>query len=544
MRAIVPVCLVLLLAAPRPAAAQDVEGRQVVDLGRVGQVGFPVTCAPGIQDDFNRAVAVLHSFFYEESQPEFIAIAKRDPGCAMAWWGVAMSLWHPLWEPPDKESLRRGWEAIQRADSIGAGSERESGYIAALATFYRDSDRVDHRTRAGAYERAMEELHRRFPDDIEVAAFYALSLNATADPRDKTYAKLRRAKSILEPLYAEHPDHPGIVHYLIHSCDAPPLAASGLPAARHYAEVAPRVPHALHMPAHIYTRLGMWDESIASNLAAAQAGRDYAAARYGGGTYYDEVHAYDYLEYAYLQKAQDTKAAAIRDSVLAIRRVSHQTLTFFYALASVPARFALERRKWKEAAALELAPGWDWSRYPWTEATLQYARALGGARSGRLDVSRQAVERLAAIQTGIVDPRLHYWASQVDVQRRTAVAWLAFAEGRQEEALDAMLTAAAIEDSTEKLPVTPGSVLPARELLGDMLLEMHRAKDALTAYETTLRTSPRRFHALAGAQQAAEESRQSALARRYATELLEVAKDADGDREELMQARRLITGKR
>jgi len=542
MRVIFPVSLVLLLAASRLLPAQDAERRQVVDLGQVGQVHFPVTCAPGIQADFDRAVAVLHSFFYEESEPEFVDIAKRDPGCAMAWWGVAMSLWHPLWEPPDKESLRCGWEAIQRADSIGAESERERGYIAALATFYRDPDRVNHQTRAQAYERAMEQLYRRFPDDIEVAAFYALSLNATADPKDKTYAKLRRAISILEPLYAKHPDHPGIVHYLIHSCDAPPLAASGLPAARHYAEVAPRVPHALHMPAHIYTRLGMWDESIASNLAAAQAGRDYAAARYGGGAYYDEVHAYDYLEYAYLQKVQDAKASAIRDSVLAIRRVSHQTLTFFYALSSVPARYAIERREWKEAAALQLAPGWDWSRYPWTEATLQYARALGGARSGQLDIARQAVERLAAIQTDIVDPRLHYWASQVEVQRRTATAWLAFAEGRQEEALEAMRTAAAIEDSTEKLPVTPGSILPARELLGDMLLEMHRAKDALAAYAATLRISPRRLHALAGAQQAAEESSQGALALRYATELLDVAKDADGDRTELIQARRLTSG--
>jgi hypothetical protein len=539
MRVIVPVSLLLLLAT-RSLAAQD----PAVDLGSVGQVHFPVTCGPGIQPDFDRAVAVLHSFFYEESLAEFLAIAKRDPGCAMAWWGVAMSLWHPLWEPPDKESLRRGWDAIQRADSIGAKSESERGFITALMTFYRDSDRVNHPTRAQAYERAMENLHRRFPKDLEVAAFYALALDAIADPKDKTYVMLRRAKSILEPLYAKHPNHPGIVHYLIHSCDAPPLAASGLPAARHYALVAPRVPHALHMPAHIYTRLGMWDQSIASNLASAKAGREYAAARYGGGAYYDEVHAYDYLEYAYLQKAEDGKASAIRDSVLAIRKVSHQTLTFFYALASVPARFALERREWAEAANLELAPGWDWSRYPWTEATLQYARALGGARSGQLDVARQAVERLAAIQAGMVDPRLHYWAAQVDVQRRTATAWLALVAGRHEEALDGMRAAAAIEDSTEKLPVTPGAVLPARELLGDMLLEMHRGKEALSAYEATLHVSPRRFRALVGAQQAAQASGQDAVACRYAKELLDVAKDADGRRPELEEARRLISNNR
>ncbi|MBI5836585.1 MAG: hypothetical protein HZB25_05010 [Candidatus Eisenbacteria bacterium] len=510
------------------------------DLGNVGRVSFPVTSAPGIQPDFDHAVAVLHSFFYEESEREFAAITERDPRCAMAWWGVAMSLWHPLWEPPDSVSLKRGWDAVQRAEAIGFGSERERAYVAALATFYRDWRHADHRTRAAAYERAMQQLSARFPEDLEAAAFHALALDATADPRDKTYARQRRALAILEPLYVRHPDHPGIVHYLIHSCDAPPLAERALPAARHYAEIAPRVPHALHMPAHIFTRLGMWDECILSNLAAAQAGREYAAAVCGGGAYYDEVHAFDYLEYAYLQKGQDVEARAIRDSVLAIRRVSRQTLSFFYALASVPSRYALERRDWRAAAELRLPPGWDWSRYPWTEATLQYARALGGARSGRLEVAREAAARLEAIRKDIKDPKLQYWARQVDVQRRVAASWLAFAEGRREAALTGMQAAAAIEDSSEKLPVTPGSVLPARELLGDMLMELRLPAEALEAYTATLETSPRRLYALAGAQRAAEACGRHAAARECATQLLAVAKDADGERLEVGEARRLL----
>jgi hypothetical protein len=530
--------LVLLGAAP-PARGQDEHAHEAGDLGRVGRAHFPVTCAPEGQGDFDRAVAVLHSFFYEESERQFASIAARDPRCAMAWWGVAMSLWHPLWEPPDSASLARGWAAIQRADSLGAGSDRERGYIAALASFYRDWNRVDHRTRALAYEQAMEELHARFPADTEAAIFYALALNATLKYSDKTYAQQRRAGAILEPIYATQPDHPGVAHYLIHSYDFPALASRALPMARHYADIAPHVPHALHMPSHIFTRLGMWDESIRSNLAAAQAGREYSATHYGGAVYYDAVHAWDYLEYAYLQKAQDRAARAIRDSVAAIQRVSHQTQSFFYALTSVPARYVLEHHAWSDAAALALPSGWSWGRYPWTEATTEFARALGAARSGRPEVARAAIARLAAIRDGIVNPALSDWAAQVEAQRRTAEAWLTLAEGHDAEALAGMRAAAALEDSTEKRPVTPGAVLPARELLGDMLLETHHPVEALTAYEAVLRDAPGRFNALAGASRAAQACRRGEAARRYAATLLDLAKDGDGDRPEVAAARRL-----
>jgi len=542
MRALWPIIVSLVLVAAVPARAQDEHPHEAGDLGRVGKVHFPVTCAPELQADFDRAVAVLHSFFYEEAERQFTSIAARDPHCAMAWWGVAMSLWHPLWEPPDSLSLARGWAAVRRADSLGAGSERERGYIAALACFYRDGDRVDHRTRALAYEHAMEQLHASFPADTEAAIFYALALNATLKYSDKTYAQQLRAGAILEPIYARQPDHPGVAHYLIHSYDFPTLASRALPMAQHYAEIAPHVPHALHMPSHIFTRLGMWDEAIWSNLNSAEAGRVYSAAHYGGAVYYDAVHAWDYLEYAYLQKAQDSEARMIRDSVLAIRRVSHQTLSFFYALTAVPARYALEHHAWKEAAALELPPGWSWKRYPWTEATTQFARALGGARSGQPEIARQAIQRLAAIRDGIVNPAVLFWADQVEVQRRTAEAWLALSEGRAAEALKEMKAATALEDSSEKRPVTPGAVLPARELLGDMLLETHHPAEALAAYQAVLRDSPGRFNALAGASRAAGASGQGAVARRYATQLVALAKDADGDRPEIAEARRVAAG--
>lgn len=532
----------VLLAAPALATAQGDHGHPAGDLGRVGKVRFPVTCAPELQPDFDRAVAVLHSFFYEESERQFASIAQRDPRCAMAWWGIAMSLWHPLWEPPDSLSLTRGWTAIQRADSIGLGTERERAYIGALASFYRDAGRTDHRTRALAYEKAMEQLHASFPADTEATAFYALALNATLRYSDRTYAQQRKAGALLEPIYAVRPDHPGVAHYLIHSYDFPTLASRALPMAEHYADLAPRVPHALHMPSHTFTRLGMWDGSIRSNLATADASREYGAAHFAGAVYYDAVHAWDYLEYAYLQKSQDRKARAIRDSVTTIQRVSHPTQSFFYAFSAVPARYALEHHAWSDAAALEVSASWNWKRFPWTEATTHYARALGGARSGKPDVARVAIARLAVIRDGIVNPAFRHWADQVEAQRRTAEAWLMLSEGRKAQALAAMRAAAALEDSTEKRPVTPGAVLPARELLADMLLETGQAALALAEYQAVLGESPGRFNAIAGASRAALAAGRPAVAKRYATELLALAKDGDGDRPEIAEARRLSGG--
>jgi hypothetical protein len=541
MRAATPMIVGLTtLCLACTVSAQDEHAHEAGYLGHVGSVHFAVSCSPELQGEFDRAVAILHSFFYEESERRFRSIAERDPHCAMAWWGVAMSLWHPLWDPPDSASLARGSDAIRRADSLGAGSARERAYIAALGSFYQDWNHVDHRTRATAYERAMQQLHEQFPADTEAAVFYALALNATLDYGDKTLAHQRQAGAILEPIYARQPDHPGVAHYLIHSYDFPALAERALPVARHYAQIAPHVPHALHMPSHIFTRLGLWDESIESNLASAEAGREYSATHYGGAVYYDAVHAWDYLEYAYLQKGQLTLARAIRDSVAAIRRVSHQTGSFFYALGSVPARYALERHAWREAAELSVPAGWNWSRFPWTEATIHYARGLGGARSGRPEVARAAIARLGAIRDTIRNPGFRNWAAQVEAQRRAVSAWLDLAEGQADEALAQMRAAADLEDSTEKRPVTPGAIIPARELLGDMLMETHHPVEALGAYETELHDAPGRFNALLGAFRAALVSDQRTAVNRYAKALVSLEKDGDADRPGVAEARRVL----
>lgn len=539
VQSFVPMAVAVLLALAVPAFAQHEMADEPVDLGRVGAVRFPVTCLPERQGEFDQAVALLHSFFYEESERRFRAIAEREPHCAMAWWGVAMSLWHPLWEPPDSASLAQGREAVARALAEKPATPRESLYVDAIARFYRDSDRLDHRTRAQAFADAMQRLHESFPADTEAAIFDALALNATLRYDDKSYTNQKRAAAILEPLYAVMPDHPGIAHYLIHSDDFPALAPQALPMARHYAEIAPRVPHALHMPSHIYIRLGLWDDAIASNLAAVDASRAYSAARYRGATSYEAAHAWDYVEYAYLQKAQDRKARAIRDSVAAIRRVTFQAQSFFYSITASSARYALERHAWKEAAALELPSGWSYRRYPWTEATVVFARSLGAARTGDRATARAGVARLGEIRDAIVNPNVRFWAKQVESQRLTVDAWLAYAEGRRDAALTGMRLAAAMEDSVEKRPVTPGPVLPARELLGDLLMEMKRPAEALTAYEAVLHDSPGRFNALAGAARAAKASGRRDDARRYAGQLLALAKDGDGERPEIAEARRM-----
>ena len=394
-----------LIGSPRRSHAQDEHSHPAGDLGRVGKTHFPVSCTPELQPDFDRAVAVLHSFFYEESERQFAAIAARDPHCAMAWWGVAMSLWHPLWEPPDSSSLARGWVAIQRADSLRAGSDRERGYIAALASFYRDAAHVDHRTRALAYERAMEKLHADFPDDTEAAIFYALALNATLLYSDKTYAQQLRAGAILEPLYAKLPDHPGVAHYLIHSYDFPTLAARALPMARHYAEVAPHVPHALHMPSHIFTRLG-YVGRVHPVEPGRRAGRPRVLrhALWRGGVLRRRARVglpgvrlsterSGPLGACDSRQRHADRARQPPDAVVLLRH--HRGAGSLRARTS---RVELTPRR------SSFPTGWTWTKYPWTEATTQFAKGLGAARSGKPDIARAAIARLAAIRDGIVNP--------------------------------------------------------------------------------------------------------------------------------------------
>src|SRR5262249_1360079 len=361
--------LTVLLLAP-VASAHDGE--------KLGRVHFPVSCASAVQTDFERAVALLHSFWYEEAVKAFTAITTSDPGCAMGYWGIAMSVYYPLWQPPSPAMLQKGAAALEKTRGLTA-TPREKDYIAAIDTYYREADKLDHRTRAVAYEKAMAQLDARYPDDREAAVFYALALNASALKTDKTFANQKKAAEILNKIWKEEPNHPGIVHYLIHSDDSPQFAEAGLDAAICYAKVAPEVPHALHMPSHIFTRLGMWQQSIDSNRAAHAAALNYVRKSAGPGSYDQEtLHTMDYLEYAYLQIAQDGP-----DELIGFRQIEGPNLVGAYAVAAIPVRYALEHRDWPAAAALsEPAIGFPLERFPWAEAMIAYARALGDARTG------------------------------------------------------------------------------------------------------------------------------------------------------------------
>jgi len=513
-------------AMPAPAADE-----------KLGEVHFPVSCNKDAQKRFERAVALLHSMWYEEAVKAFTGVAEADPACAMAWWGVAMSHWYPLWFPPPAPALKAGAEAVAKAEAIGAKDEREHDYIAAIAAFYRDSEKLDHRTRALAYESAMARLHQQFPDDREAAIFYALALDATALPTDKSLANQRKAAAILEPIFAEQPNHPGIAHYLIHSDDSPALAEAGLRAARRYAEIAPSVPHALHMPSHIFTRLGYWQESIDTNLRSAEAGQVYAKEVFGQGVGWDQsLHAMDYLAYAYLQLGEDRKARAVVDEIMAFKKVTPDTLAVAYAMAAVPARYAVERRNWAEAAKLELPPATvAWDKFPWTAAMINFARALGKAHTQDLTGAKAEIDKLAATRDTL-KAKDKYWSDQVEAQRRAAVAILAQAEGRYDEAIRELRAAADLEDSMDKHPVTPGGIAPLRELLGDLLLDLRQPAAALTDYERLLTSTPNRLRTLYGAAKSADAAGDRAKAKQYFQRLADLGSKADAPRPELKEA--------
>jgi hypothetical protein len=496
---------------------------------KFGEVRFPISCSPEAQTQFDRAVALLHSFWYAEAVKGFTAVTVTDPTCAMGYWGTAMSVWYPLWQPPSEAMLKQGWEAVEQAKAGGGKTEREQHYIAAIEVFYKDTDKLDHRTRALAYEKAMEQLYLRYPEDREAAVFYALALNATASPNDKTYAKQLKATEILERVFEEQPEHPGVAHYLIHSYDYPPLASRGLIAARRYAKIAPSAPHALHMPSHIFTRLGLWQESIESN-------RDSAAAAKEHNSTFEQLHAMDYLAYAHLQGAQDLAAKRVVDERNALSQGDLTNFASAYAFAAIPARYTLERRRWSEAAQLEPRP----SQVKYTEAITYFARAIGAARSGDVASARDNVDKLQALQTGLVEAKQSYWAEQVEVQRRVAAAWLAYADGKGAEALDLMRAAADLEDSTEKHPVTPGPIFPAREQLGELLLELNEPAQALQAFEASMQREPNRFNGIYGAARAAELARDIDKARKHYASLMALCEQADSGRSELQQARAFL----
>ncbi len=495
------------------------------------------------QASFDHAMALLHSFEFGPAIDGFNETLKTDPGCAMAYWGIAVSRWtNPFAatiRPPAQ--LQQGLQAITQARTAGPKTERERAYVEAAAKLYTDSETLDQRARVLAYEKAMAALAAAYPTDREASIFWALSLTASALPTDKTYANQLKAGAILEKLYPEQPNHPGITHYIIHSYDVPALADQAIDAARRYATIAPSAPHALHMPSHTFTRVGAWQDSIETNIASADAARRTGARA-------EELHAMDYMAYAYLQTGQDTATQGLLARLPGIADGFDPTVVAgaapgsagVFALAAIPARWVLERRNWTEAARLEPKP----SRFPYTEAMTHFARALGASHTNALAEARRSIEALQQIRDQLAKANEAYWAEQVAIQHAGAAAFLALAEGRRAEALAAMRAAAVREDATEKNAVTPGPIAPARELLGEMLLELKEPAQALTEFQATLKKEPNRFRALYGAARAASLAGDRTTARRYYGELLKVAARADTPgRAELREARAFMSGR-
>src|SRR6267154_2677875 len=527
------------------------------DLRGVGKVTFPITCASEVQSDFARGVALLHSFFYEEARRVFTSMAERDPKCAMAHWGIAMTWWHPIWTPPTPDEMRAGKAAIEKAMSMNAGSDRERGFITAVNTYYNTPDSsvaapigqschgpVGPRDRVVAYEKAMRQLYDKYPDDLEAQTFYALAVLAVgyATPTDTTLANQLQAARILEKLWKKNPRHPGVAHYLIHSYDYPAFAERGLAAARSYSSIAPWVPHALHMPSHIFTRLGMWEESIAANRSSADASRAYAAMRHREATEAEELHALDYMAYAYLQKAEDAKAKEIVDFAATVRKTNPELeFSAAYALAAIPSRYALERNAWSDAAALRVPALPHWSSFPFMEALIEYAHALGRAHTDDLEGARKAMDRMRQLRDATTDPKFDYFKRQLDQQMQAASAWVAYGENKKEDAVDLLRRTADAEDILGKHPVSPGALVPAREQLGDLLLKLNRPKEAQREFEAALKIYPGRFRGLYGAAQAAEQIGEKEKANHYYAKLIEQTAKADGSRTEIAELREYPT---
>jgi tetratricopeptide (TPR) repeat protein len=463
-----------------------------------GSVSFTASVPDSLKKDFNIAVALLHSFEYDQSEKMFAKIIDESPDCAMAYWGVAMSNFHALWSPPTQAELQKGAKAIELARSINNKTKRESDYIEALAKFFENAGQTDHHSRVLSFENAMENLYETYPEDIEAAVFYTLALDAAADPTDKTYTKQKKAFSILNPIFQKEPLHPGIAHYIIHNCDYPALAELALPAARKYASIAPASAHAQHMPSHIFTRLGLWDECIQSNLISVSSAQCYASKAKINGHWDEELHGMDYLEYAYLQKGDDERARQQVDYLHTIHEVDGVNFKTAYAFAAIPARYALERKMWKEAIALSVDPtSFPWEKFPWQESIIHFARSLGAVHLNDINTAKRELENLKSLYDKLTkQPDKKQEAVQVTVQVKTAEAWIEYKQSNNEKALELMKEAANMEDGTEKHPVTPGEVIPARECYGEMLLEMNKPALALENFELDMKIHPNRFNAL------------------------------------------------
>jgi tetratricopeptide (TPR) repeat protein len=500
----------------------------------MGKVQFDTSCNPAVQPEFNLAVATLHSFGYRNAAQLFLDVLKKDPACSMAEWGIAMSHYRQLWDPPSEEELRIGLGAVQKGLAPRPKTQRERDYLDAIEAFYQNADFEDHRARARRYEHAMEILHRRYPEDSEAAIFYALALIANSPLTDKSYTNQKKATQILEPIFAKQPEHPGLAHYIIHADDHPALAGHALYAARRYAQIASDSPHALHMPSHIFTRLGLWDESIESNLASAASARRQNLPG-------DELHALDYLTYAYLQTGRVAEARKLNQKLPAVQPGDAAIYAGLYATAAIPARCAIERQQWKDAAMLPLPPGTSSDgMYKWTDATLYFARALGAARLGDTQAARANMQPLASLREALRRSNQDQ-ADQLNIQLKIVTAWTTWAEGDHKAAVRAMQEAVVMEDATEIGPVTPGPIAPAREMLGDMLLLTKQPHHALEAYESALRLTPERLRAEYGAAVSAQQAGLLDKAEQHYRKVLTNCSHADPHLPELVRANQFVT---
>jgi tetratricopeptide (TPR) repeat protein len=531
--------LLLVCLACLPGAFADDEHHGHHDAAeQLGTVSFPISCTPAAQKPFERAVALMHSFWYEEAEKQFTAIAQQDPRCAMAHWGVALSLYHQLWDRPQDPVLKHGWEEIQKARSIGAKTDRERGYINALAVFYRDYATRNHQARATAYAEAMEKLYARYPSDHEAGAFYALSLLAAAPLDDTKFVNRKKAVAVLMPLFRENPTHPGLAHYIIHACDSPQMAPMGLEAARRYAHIASSSPHAVHMPSHIFARLGLWQEDIQSNLTSVALTRQSAAMHMGGASH--QLHAMDFLIYAYLQVGEDQSARQIVDdlpnTVAEIKAGhAHDTMAdhLGYAMTEFPALYALEMHHWADAAALQ--PPAD--AKPLDQLTSFWARAIGAGYRHDADGARKDLEQYDLLLESVRKSNLAYLAELfAGVPRDEISAWAAFADKKNDEAVRLMRHAADRQDAQGK----DETDIPAREMLANMLLELNRPQEALAEYEQSMKVDPNRFNGLYGAARAAELAGKPATANSYYATLLKNCANAHSDRPELARARTVL----
>lgn len=531
-----------LLLAPLCFVSQ-LDGQEVAPMKKLGTVHFATSCSPAAQPVFNRAVALLHSFEFGGAIEGFNATLKADSTCGIAYWGLALSAWSNPFAPGIKSAkqIETGLAAVQHAKTTGSKTRREKMYAGAVSHLYEDAAEIDQHTRLTVYRDAMRVLASEYPDDIEASIFYALALAQSADPADKTYVNQLAAGALLEKLARKYPNHPGPAHYIIHSYDFPPLAAHALHAAGVYSKIAPSAPHALHMPSHTFTRVGYWQESIDANR------KSKAAARLENQGA-EELHAADYMMYAYLQTGQDRAARALLDNIPSMVTRFDPTKPSgaappqagYFPIAAMPARYSLERGAWREAAHLNVTK----SPYAYVDAITHFARALGAARIGDTATAKSAITELERLRDDLVRQNEKYWTGQTEIQIRGASAWLAFAEGRKDDAVATMREAATREDATEKSAITPGPIAPARELLGEMLLELNQPGEALKDFEKTLTIEPRRFRSVAGAANAAMASGDNATAKKYYAQLIEIA--ARGDRPgraELVAARRLSQSK-